>query len=398
MSTGFAAILKKVSVVVTLAALCCTLAFLCGCTDENGDIPDKAEVEQKVHKECPTERITLVSVDHEDSTPKKDTYHYASKERDLTFNAISTLQQVTIDATQTGWYSKSVYCSYNDAVRNYYLPQVNAIEEQTGLVRPEHYGLHVSRFDDLAIAAKAIQDIKQVYAQESAYNTQEWIESHLKCSTTVWTYNDAEKPVNIASISVLESDYESALHTLQMQYARLVSEGKIPDDPTIPSSIANQVHRQTIDAIYVNATHLTDSMANANGTEYNQGEDVFTAQYDYDLTEYKVKLDVAITDEKCGPHPLIAYVEAAGGFIDVDWSKGKATWTIGGDKYVMTASKDSDGHVGSFNVKRNNKNLSLRWKQSGHETYMVYIPVTDLGYMLGLDPQIDESASTITFR
>lgn len=399
---GAASVISRVAkfafamvLMVAFGVIC--LAGLAGCTDENGDIPTKREVEKKVAESVTKEGYRLVDVVEEDTRPRKATYRFRSTDRDLEFEAVSTLVNFGLDGSKSGFYTPSVSCNYVPAVRNYYADRLQPMWDQTGLTRDGKSRLWISSYEDIPTAAKAIAAASSVYGEERRYNSQDWIDANLDITFAPYTDRTPDgKGLELANLPWDGVTKSGAKHVLEMNYARLISEGKVLDDSSIPESVRKNVHKQTLDNIVVKGTALTAEMGNREtGTEYNQDKKVFTASYDYEAMDYLVTLDAAVTEVRCGPHSLQVYVEAMGGTIDVKYGRGHAKWTIDGDVFELRASTANDDSVRSFEVTKNGKALGITYLRGIGARYLVRVPVSELCRMLNATADADEKTGTL---
>ena len=104
--------------IVILMTVIVWIVLLSGCkhfTTIAGTAPDEKKVLKAVNKECPTEQFELVSKTRTRTLPMEITYHFRSTERDLEFDAISTLHNLSFfKAGDTPIYYKEIEASFTD--------------------------------------------------------------------------------------------------------------------------------------------------------------------------------------------------------------------------------------------------------------------------------------------
>lgn len=414
----------------SLAALCgkamliglCSF-FMTGCTTETGKIPSKSDVLKEVSEVAPTEQYELDHVDKRNTTPREAEYFFQSKERDLEFTALSTLQQISGYFGTWPFYNKRVYVNYVECVHMLYYDETMQILNSSSYYSPDKnkvdwssYAARNMRFDidhysDVESVAKTLAAISDLYSAELQYNTEEWVKEYPLINVHVkWFTHDEElsktykygETVKAFDITGLD-DYDYFLRQLQIGYAKLMRDELIPYDEDMPQSVMDELHADKLDYIYVNDRLMEDGMANSTiDGHYNDGRDVFTASYSYDYDCYLIRIDVGSVEEKCNPHPFPAYIKAAGGSGGDVFKSSKQSWTIGNDSFELESTWDKKkGIISDVVVKKNGKLLDVRpltGNSFAGATYNVAYTVDDIAQLFDLDYEIDEEQGAIYFR
>ena len=218
-----------------LMMICICAVLLSGCkqfTTIAGRAPSKNKVLLAVKKECPTEQIELVSQTRTRTLPMEVTYHFRSTERDLEFDAVSSVSNLSFFREgDTPIYCKEIEVGYADAVIDLY--HDDTFYAMLGEIGGTSIFFHdPSDFEQMARDLVMVSDI---YAPEKEYNTEYWMKKHPIHHTiaAMWV-SDPEnlkqsEKVKIADIEINGCiTYEEVLETLQEAYERNVSLGNIP--------------------------------------------------------------------------------------------------------------------------------------------------------------------------
>jgi len=179
-------------------ALVLLFLLLTGCGDIDGEIPGKEEVLSFMQGEVPGEHYVFDRVQSEEGAlPQKDIYYFKSTDRELEFTAVSTLSAVGMDATIAG-YKPCIYSQYPAGVHSLYSEEIDAILEE--LPRDSQNVYCYDSYDDLARVASIIIRADEVYKQELAYNTQEWMnENPIKTISVRYIYTGEDGKENFVT-------------------------------------------------------------------------------------------------------------------------------------------------------------------------------------------------------
>ncbi len=224
---------RKKAIIVLITGICA--AMLGGCrqyTTKSGHALDKNKVLQAVRLECPTEQIELISEDISNTLPEEVTYHFRSTKRDLEFDAVSSVRNLSFFKNgDTPIYYKNIEVGYADAVAMLYKDEYfYAMLNEVGSTSIFFH--HPSEFEQIAQNVVMVSDI---YAPEKQFNTEEWMSEHpLHHSIAImWvpaSDNDIQNDkVKIANIEINGCiTYDEVIEALKEAYDHNVANGKIP--------------------------------------------------------------------------------------------------------------------------------------------------------------------------
>lgn len=225
--------LKLGVIILMVAGLSAVMLSGCGdYTSVDADAPSEDRVWEEVKKECPTEQIELVSSEVTRTHPMEVTYHFRSTERELEFDAISCVDNMSFFKDgDTPIYRKEINVGYADAVVNLY--HDDAFYAMLNEVNGTSIFFHnPSEFEQMAHNLVMVSDI---YAPEKQFNTEEWMKEHPLHHTiaAVWV-SDPENTKESDKVIMAEIEingcitYEEVMETLQKAYDQKVSAGEIP--------------------------------------------------------------------------------------------------------------------------------------------------------------------------
>lgn len=216
---------------LSLILVFATALMLAGCSGIGGSIPDEKEVKKAVSKVCPTEKLEWGDTESEQGPPEKVTYHIKSAERELSFDVVSTLDNITMFKPEdTPIYTAEIKIGYVDAVQEIYKKEYFEAE---ALIT--YGGNTVYYYDDSDFPAIAYQivSLSDIYAPEREYNSDEWLKEHpIGEIALVWN-SDMENPENGNKVRtvVIEIDgcltYDEVLERIQKEYDKKVKAGEI---------------------------------------------------------------------------------------------------------------------------------------------------------------------------
>lgn len=253
-------IIRRTCGMLALVALSLVISTsLCACKDIDEDPPSQEEVEEAVAEDVPSEHYHLVGMEQTGTLPQEYTYTYQSDERDLTFEAVSTLSEVMFDASVVG-YDDDIYVGYEDGIQEYYRQRmrdvVDGYEYRTVDEDGETFETHVYITDDTDIpaASKVIAEMNSVYAEEERYNSIEWMREHpydkVSVRLTVSEYFDVEDGDDVLDPLYRDVDYPFDDATEENIYERSIAKGlhvmSISIDGTMPD--ASDVEKELTDA------------------------------------------------------------------------------------------------------------------------------------------------------
>lgn len=399
---------KKGWMLFLLSVIC---LLLTGCTTIDGKVPGKREVLAYVDEVC-EEPYDLLSVEQIAERPADVEYVFETEERGLRFTAHSYLQNIYIDASATGFYSKEISCDYVSVMHELYYDR--AKEKLKGAERyseeREWFGL--LEFSDIEHAARAILEADKVYAEELAYNSPEYLKEHSLMGVHFVWYESKEAAkedkswVNMTNIPVTGSQtYEEIYDTLADCYAQLCVDGKIEDRGEIPASYLEGKHVSTLEHIYLDGKEmLYEDRQNPFNPYRTTTEDYRYCWYNQELDSYMMVSDVGYISESSSV-PLITaeYVHALGGTYEVNAKKNMSRWTIGENQWEMKASfSESPFRVENLQVRKNGAALELPYltvddDSSVRGAFGVGLTVDDFAKLFDLKYEINETEKSIYF-
>lgn len=218
-----------------LVILTLCVILLSGCRQYStilGNAPSEDKVIEAVKKACPTEQFEFDSKETTRTTPMEVTYHFHSTERDLKFDAVSSVSNLAFFREgDTPIYYKKIEVKYADAVVNSY--RDDAFYATLNEVGGTSIFFHdPSEFDQMARDLVRVSDI---YSPEKQYNTEEWMKEHPLHHeiAAVWVSDPANQKesekVIMAHIEINGCiTYEEVMDILQTEYDSKVSAGEIP--------------------------------------------------------------------------------------------------------------------------------------------------------------------------
>ncbi len=391
--------MRQFKIVLMIMVFMCVLT---GCKSKYSSIPNKEEVMEKVNEVCPTEEFELVSVEDKERNPKKTVYTFQSKERDLSFEAVSTLSQESIDGGMLPWYYDEIYCDYERKIEDLYRDRVKEVYTSSSFYRD--YDLHFQSYADIPKLSHAIAESNKIYQEELAYNEPEWLADRpimyqrvfWTDKTFVSTNNDDVQVIVFAVDGQLS--YDEIVEKLSFKYAQKIVEGLIPNDSTMPKERLESTKRSEITDIVICDTTLLSDKPYRDGS-YNVDKKIIKAMYDRESDSYYMPIDVGLTQVECGPQLMAYYVETAGGICEVDYRKGKIKWTIGNDTYQLNATKSDAGYVGDVLIKKNSIYMGVVCKAGLiRATYLTAVSIEDLARMLGLSVRIEDETKIVFYK
>lgn len=388
-----------------LKTILLTIVFVCvltGCKSKYSSIPGKEEVIRKVKEMCPMEEIELVSVEDTERNPKRTEYTFQSKERDLSFEAVSTLRQESIDGGMLPWYNDEIYCDYERKVKDLYIDRVKEIYESSSFYRD--YDLYFQSYTDIPQLAHTIAESNNIYREELAYNEPEWLTDRPIMQQRIFWTDETFATANNDDVQVIvfavdgQLTYDEIVETLSFRYAQKIVEGLIPNDKAMPKELLESTKRSEITDIVICDTTLLNDKPYREGS-YNVDKEIIRAMYDRESDSYYMPIDVGLTQVECGPQLMEYYVESAGGICEVNYRKGKIKWTLGNASYQLNATKSDTGYVGDVTITKNGEDMGVICKAGSiRATYLTGVSIEDLARMLGLSVRIEDDTKIVFYK
>ncbi len=382
------------------------LLILTSCGSIDDDLEKKANVDRKVASEVVNEKYKFLSVEHhDDERPKRDVYTYQSKERDMTFKVVSTLRPFGLDASILG-YKKSVDVQYVEAVRNQYEDRMEEILKDFD--RDHRDCLIYNSFDDLEGIANAIEQLNELYKEELTYNTQEWMIQNPLCKIS-FCYERVENDGYYISVFKSSVDgthtYEDIYPYITYKHAEAVKNGIIADDGTTPEEQLARVHPANLENVFykgVNLSTISREKAFKDGLK-NNIESAYYSYYYYPWDTYLIVLDCGLTDDEYAPKWIECYADAFGFDCNIQYKKGKASWTYEGSSYEMIAKEEGRNHISDFKIYKDGRDLEIPYivyddyLSPVGATYVVGIPVDAFAELFHKDYEIREEGKSIEY-
>ena len=384
------------------AALICLL--LCACTGIDGKAPDKKEVLRRVYAVC-TEEYELVGVEQTGERPEWFVYTFVTP-RGLTFTADSYLQQVYIDASATNFYTPTVSVNYAEAVRALYSENITDL---LAGVKPSGSEAALLSYDGIGALARCVAQANDVYAQELAWNDEDFLRDHPYGTLAVYWYPDEasrdsrEGGVRLCGLPIDGLQTEQALYdAIAAAYAQAYVDGRMPDPGDIPDDLLSRTHVSRLTTITLNGREMTYDTAENPYASYGLTTDDYRfSWYNRDRGSYMLISDIGfVSDSQSYPLVILEYVAALGGEYHVSGKGFSSDWTIGGVTWTMEAQYD-DG-VQGLTVTRDGVPLAVDYityddDSTVNAAYCVGIPVEQFAQMFDLSYSIDEENQCLAF-
>lgn len=400
---------KKIAGVLLIVIL----LVLTGCVTADGKVYGTREVLRYVNDIC-REEYELLGRELIEKKPDNMEYYFCTKERGLEFKANSYLSPIWIDATETSFYDKKISCDYVSVVHDLYYEEAETIIEKSPLCVPGDmysFRMYILSFSDIDRIVDTILAADEIYQQELAYNSKEFLEKYPLMSVhLVWNRNQKEAQtqdtwVNVADIDINgQNDREELSERLAEAYVQGCVDGEIENMDGIPDQYLDAAHVSYLNTIRLNGEEmLYDCDDNPAASFSLSTENYKYSWYNDALGSYMMVTDIGMYWDNMS-YPLIVreYVHALDGTYDTQRNGNKciSTWTIGADTWVMKGSYDDD--IQSLTVEKNGKRLEIDYItcEEDHNvgaTFCVGVTVEDFCELFDLDYEVDEAAGEIRF-
>lgn len=394
------AIINNMKKTVITVLMVLSMFCLCSCQGKDGDLYTKKEVINKV-KDKIAERHEFDHVESfMDEVPKREIYYFKSKERDLTFTVLSTLNEVWIDSP-TGLYQKYIRIDYDDAIRELYKDEIESILSPY----KGEKGLVYKSFDELKGISDALCKADDVYVRELQYNSEKWLEINPYATVSMNFMDEEGNLTHICSFRIDGGyDEERTYSHLANSHITAIKDGRINDD-SVPAELLEKGSLSNLKYIYINDVNYSQYVMDAakkddlhnrvNEYDYESGR--YGAYYYSDYDEYVIQLDCAVTDETYAPQYLKNLFELLNIDGEIKYKKGQVSWKYEGDSYEIKAAEDKDGGIEDFRIYKNGEDLSLDYTQYRetnspiNATYLVGIRLSDFEEIFNLRSEVDEN-------
>jgi len=404
---------SKISYLVSLIISAAVIAsvFLTGCTDINGKLASKREVNKKVHETVTSEKCQFVSVEHfTNETPKRDVYTYET-DRGLTFETVSTLRPFGIDGATIG-YNQSISVNYESAVHELYIDRITDI---LGDILDDRNRIYYSDFNEFEKIADLISRADDVYKEELAVNSSEWLKKNPVLNIRLYfkgdKYNVNSNDTFIVGININGThDFDELYDYITYKHIDANRNGSIEDE-SIPADIVNSTHVERLGKITycgnsVSYAAYEDARDNRliNNTGFDVGGDVYSSYYYFPWDTYIVILNVGLTDETYAPRLIEAYAKEMNYEYKIQYKKGKVAWQTDNANWVILSEYGDNRHVSDFKVYKDKEYQDIPYITSDSElspihcSYLVGISVDDFANMFNVNYEIDEEEKELRFN
>ncbi len=419
-----------------VAGACCLLASGCGGVPIDSPAPDKDQVLEYVAASIPSEDFELLDYYEVQELPQQVVYIFRSTERDLTFTALSEIAEGGYSLFYTPPKPR-ITCYYPQAVRDLYEDRARAalgkalLNERDSAVQVEAPGCYcyVRSYSDLEAVVRAAVAADAVYQEEFEYNSPEWCRENVSDTIYVrWTDGTSDEdgdPSFIEGLGMIDLtgsfDAEAALEELSRTYARLIYDGDLPDDPTLPEGYLEGLHPTFIERITVNGREVPfelDRAEEVRGTEEANPyqEDRIShgrggvIGLDEDTGEYVIYIDIGDTEwvDEADPDTgeqaerlvavgdswLIRQVtELAGGTYSQDGEYIR--WQIGETQGEIHVSIRGTGGLSAMLIQEGRAGGLDRSDILLTGADYVQLTVSEFAEIMGLEYRIDEDTRTL---
>ena len=344
------------------------ILFMTGCHTEK---PHRQDEVMEIVKEKCTEDFKLLYSEKIRESPYYIRYTFETTDRKLTFTADSTLHVEWLVLASRA----EIYCNYADKVAGLYRDRINAELEQSSLYKDGEFA--ITHYSDLEEAAKTLEKCNQIYAEELAYNSAEFLkENPASCVQFVWYRSENRKngkEVFDCDINGCDT-YKELLASLSLKYAQCYKDHIILDGSDIPQ-------------VYLDSTHTLNLKISING----EITDVY-CQYDYDKDSYTIAFYFDSIPTLC------KFMEKSGIDYTVNSKNTTIKWKTKTDTWEFRVNKEGRHTTASKpSLIRNGKVLSdIKEKGLMDQSYL-NVTLDDFADMLDLEYTIDEDNSTIFF-
>lgn len=398
--------------IMTALILFLTAAMMSGCLTADSSIYGQKEVFDYVNSVC-DEPYTLVEKELIKENPDNMEYTFKTKERDLYFKANSYLAPMSIDATETPFYTRDISCTYVNEVHAQYEEALDKFLNSHELYSASDRSFKINSFSDIDAVIDIILDADTVYAPEEKYHkTKDFlVQNPLSSIGVIWQDTDApadsyNPKIRVASIGISgQNTREELYERLANTYAQLYVDGKISVGSDIPQSYLASKHVSMIRTITLDGEEmLYDCQDNPYSTLGLTTDDYKYCWYSDSLNSYMMVIDIGLISENMS-FPLInrEYVYGQNGLYDTARKENKcmSKWTIGENTWEMQ-TYFQDNEIMFFKVTKNGTPLELPYVTCDDDhnvqaSFCVGVTVEDFCQLFDLTYKIDEEKKVIAF-
>ena len=281
--------------------------------------------------------------------------------------------------------------------------------------------------EDFDAAAQCLAQMSDLYAQETAYNDQNWLSDnpydrvyvcYLPTFTCGMPYADTYGDVSIASFAIDGTLEEETVHqVIQQEYAQLVVDGAIDD--ALPSGLEETLHKSTL-TTYVNGSELAYDRDAAPNDAAAAGCGLFAGSEDAYWSDalgcYAMRVDVGyvasnadgVSSVRCCVFPWFSQDGTWQAELQTSGLTGKATFSteyvsLTGTAHVVTVQHDGEGVPLRMKHKAANGQAvdlafdTLETTDTINSYYTVGISIEDFAALFDFSYEVDEEQGTVSF-
>ena len=168
---------------------------------------------------------------------------------------------VYIDASATNFYTPTVSVNYAEAVRALYSENITDL---LAGVKPSGSEAALLSYDGIGALARCVAQANDVYAQELAWNDEDFLRDHPYGTLAVYWYPDEasrdsrEGGVRLCGLPIDGLQTEQALYdAIAAAYAQAYVDGRMPDPGDIPDDLLSRTHVSRLTTITLNGREMT---------------------------------------------------------------------------------------------------------------------------------------------
>lgn len=391
-----------------------------GCSSIDGDIPEKSEVLNEVKKTVANEKIELVSVESysderpKKKRPKKDVYYFKSTERNMTFQAESTLKPCGIDNAIL-YYIPVINVKYSEGVHELYLDRINKVLDK--IPKDEEGVYFYKSYNDLKNIAHILTEANEIYKEELKYNSAKWLEDNPVTRVAIrfeWKNEKGQNEWRVFLDELIDSSksYDEIFDLISFKHTNYIMENNLEDN-TIPEEQLAKYHKNYLKNVYIDKVNVSakgiasdkaEQLVNsAEATLDNRNERNYGCYYYYPWKTYIIRINLGLTSEKCAPKLMEHYTKALNIPCEVKYDKGKIKWENGADEWRLEAEYNEKDSADKVSFYKNGVKQEIRYlKPDGNNTgvgasYLIGLPIDDFAKLFDLKYEIDEKSDVVLF-
>lgn len=397
---------KKTAALLLAAVIAVSV---CGCVGADAEVFGEEKVLEYVDSIC-SEPYELLGSELIAQTPDNVEYRFRTMGRGLEFTANSCLSQISIDATETSFYTREISCSYLAAVRELYYDAACARAASYAGYQPESGWMYLTGFSQIGDLVDAVLSADEAYRPELAYNEPDFLRENPVMQIHLVWYPSEEAAqqrrewVNITDLAVNGQNERDELYDrVANAYAQLCVDQKITD-PQVPTEYLAGKHRSYLDQIELNGKRMAyDDQENPYNSYGLTTDDYCYSWYSEEQGSYMLVSDIGFySDSMSMPLILREYVHALGGSYSLraEGDTFVSSWTIGENSWEMKAVYEKD--VRSVRLTKNGCEIPFEYVTVDQErsigaTFCIGLTADQFAGLFGLRWEADEAAGRLCF-